>query len=291
MTPISRAPDDLSASVHPTIVAQISDPHVKRPGELAYGVVDTAAALARCVAFLNGLAPRPDIVVVTGDLVDFGRDEEYARFRDLMAPLAIRYVVLPGNHDARDAMRRAFGEHAYLPAHGPLDAALDMGDLRLLLLDSSVPGRPHGVVSDETLDWLATQLRAHPDRPTLVFLHHPPFVTGIRHMDVQNLANADALARVLDGHRQVRLVAAGHVHRTVLTSFAGVPAVIAPGTSHAVDFDLDPEGAPAFRLEVPGLYLHVWTPDREGGRLVSHALPIGDFPGPHPFFDAHGNLL
>jgi 3',5'-cyclic-AMP phosphodiesterase len=273
-----------------TLVAQISDPHIRRPGELAYGIVDTAAALRRCVTFLNELASRPDIVVVSGDLVDFGKLEEYEHFRSLMAPLAVRYVVLPGNHDERNAMRRAFPDQCF-PAEGPLNARVFANDLHILLLDSTVPARPHGILSDETLRWLDAELREHSARPTLIFLHHPPFLTGIRHMDVQNLRNAAALARVLQGHQQVRLLAAGHVHRIVLALFEGVPAVIAPGTSHAVAFDLDPRGPPAFQIETPGLYLHAWTASAEGGQLISHALSIGEHNGPHPFFDTGGNLL
>lgn len=280
-----------SAGAPRTIVAQISDPHIKRPGELAYGVVDTAAALRRCVATLNSLARRPDIVVVSGDLVDRGWDEEYDHFRDLMAALEIPYIVLPGNHDEREAMRRSFPDHAYLPKEGPLNSVTYVGEVALVLLDSSVPGRPYGVLDNGTLAWLDARLRDDATRPAFILLHHPPFATGIRHMDVQNLLNGEALASILSRHDRVRLVAAGHVHRTALTTLAGVPAVIAPGTSHAVAFDLDPLGPPAFRLEIPGFYLHAWTPDEYRGLLVSHALPVGEFDGPHPFFDATGKLL
>jgi 3',5'-cyclic-AMP phosphodiesterase len=279
-----------SAPAVSTLVAQISDPHIRRPGELACGMVDTAAALRRCVTFLNELTSRPDIVVVSGDLVDFGKKEEYAHFRKLMAPLAIPYVVLPGNHDERNAMRQAFSDRRF-SAEGPLNAHLFVDDLHILLLDSTVPAQPHGLLSDETLRWLDAELHEHSARPTLIFLHHPPFLTGIRHMDVQNLRNAAALASVLQGHQQVRLLAAGHVHRTILTLFKGVPAVIAPGTSHAVAFDLDPAGPPAFQIETPGLYLHAWMGSAEGGQLISHGMSIGDYHGPHPFFDADGKLL
>ena len=110
-------------------------------------------------------------------------------------------------------------------------------------------------------------------------------------MDVQNLLDAADLAEVVKSHPQVRLVAAGHVHRTAFTAFAGVPAVIAPGTSHAVALDLDPAGPPSFRLEPPGIYLHAWTPGAGFGTLVSHGIQIGSFGPPYPFFDADGRLL
>ncbi len=279
-----------STEVAQTIVAQISDPHIKRPGEVAYGVIDTAQALGRCVQFLNSLVPKPDIVVVSGDIADSGRDEEYRHFQELMAPLVIPFVILPGNHDDRAAIRRSFPAAADLRSEGPLNAVMRLDHLVLVLLDSSVPGEPHGFLGSDTLAWLDVRLCEDAESPALIFLHHPPFVTGIRHMDVQNLRNADALAEVVARHERVRLVAAGHVHRAAFTLFAGVPAVIAPGISHAVALDLDPAGLPAFRLETPGLYLHIWTRGDVTGQLVSHALPIGMFDGPYPFFDAEGRL-
>ena len=280
-----------STGVARAIVAQISDTHIKRPGEHAYRIIDTAQALRRCVQVLNGLAAKPDIVVVSGDIADQGGDDEYRHFQEIMAPLAMPFVIVPGNHDDRDAIRRSFPAHAYLAPEGPLNAMLRLDKLDLLLLDSTVPGEPHGYLNPETLTWLGTRLDEGREHPALIFLHHPPFLTGIRHMDVQNLRNADALAEIVARHRRVRLVASGHVHRAVLTLFAGVPAVIAPGTSHAVVLDLDPASPPAFRLETPGLFLHIWTPDDAGGQLVSHVAPIGMFDGPYPFFDPAGRLM
>ena len=270
-------------SVTQTIVAQISDPHIKRPGERAYGVVDTAEALRTCVAFLNDLRPRPSIVVVSGDLVDFGRPEEYRHFRELMLPLAIPFVILPGNHDDRQAMREAFPDHTYLTPAGPLNAHLEQDDIDILLVDSSVPAKPYGTLGPETVHWLDAKLGENPDRPALIFLHHPPILTGVEHMDVQNLLDADALAAVLRRRRRVRLVAAGHVHRTSFSCFAGVPVVTAMGVSHAVALDLDPTSPPAFRMEVPGIYLHRWTPrpgfrparqPRGPDRRVRRAVPV-----------------
>lgn len=96
-------------------------------------------------------------------------------------------------------------------------------------------------------------------------------------------------AFVLRRHKRVRLVAAGHVHRAVTTSFAGVPATICPAPNHAVDLDLAASRPPSFRIEPPAFHLHAWFADE--GRLVTHHVPIGDFDGPHPFFDASGRLL
>ncbi len=273
----------------PLLIAQISDLHIKSPGELAYGQVDTAAALTRCIADVNRFRPRPKLVVVTGDLVDGGREEEYAHLRGLLAPLELPMAAIPGNHDDRERFCRTFPEA--LAASGSTSRAIDVEGLLLLLLDSSVPGKDYGELDSATLAWLESQLAAHPDRATLVFLHHPPFATGIAHMDRQNLRNAADLAAIVQRRPQIRLIAAGHVHRAVTTLFAGVPASICPAPNHAVDLDLGNERMPALRVEPPAFHLHAWFAGGRFGNFVTHLVPIGDFPGPYPFFDAKGELL
>lgn len=275
----------------PLLIAQISDLHIKRPGALAYGKVDTAAALARCIAELNRFAPRPELVVISGDLADTPSVEEYDHLKALLAPLQIPFVAIPGNHDDRALMRAALPEQAYAPTGGALNLTRAVGDLDILLIDSSVPGKSHGLLDPDTLAWLEAALATSAGRPALLFLHHPPFVTGIGHMDVQNLRNADALADVLRRHPRARLIAAGHVHRATLTQFAGVTATICPAPNHAVALDLDAQLPPSFRIEPPAFHVHAWRPGGEFGELVTHLVPIGDFDGPYPFFGRDGKLL
>jgi 3',5'-cyclic AMP phosphodiesterase CpdA len=278
-------------STKPIIIAQITDLHIKAPGELAYGKVDTARALERCVDELNALQPRPDLVVISGDLADTPTPGEYEHLWRLLAPLKIPFIAVPGNHDSREMMRAAFPDRAYAQPSGALDQARMVGPLDVVLLDSHVPGKPHGLLEPVTLQWLDATLSSSLTRPALVFLHHPPFRTGIEHMDVQDLFNADELAEIIRRHPRVRLVAAGHVHRAALTTFAGTAATICPAPNHAVDLDLGELRAPSFRVEPPAFHLHVWFPDGEDGHLVTHQVPIGEFDGPHPFFGADGKLL
>jgi 3',5'-cyclic AMP phosphodiesterase CpdA len=193
-------------TVPAVLVAQISDLHIKRPGALAYGKVDTAAALTRCIGELNRLRPRPQIVVVTGDLADTPTADEYAHLNRLLAPLEIPIAVIPGNHDARALVRAAFPAQPYAQATDARNLLLAVGPLDLMLIDSSVPGAPHGLLDNDTLRWLDAKLSVSPARPALLFLHHPPFVTGIDHMDRQNLRNADDLASLLRRHARVRLI-------------------------------------------------------------------------------------
>lgn len=278
-------------SSSPIHIAQISDLHIKPPGTLAYRRVDTARALQRCVAALNEFSPAPDFVVISGDLADTPTAEEYDYLTRLLAPLKLPFAAIPGNHDSRELMRLAFPQAGYAFASGPLNQKLEVKGLDLLLLDSSVPGKPHGELDAPTLEWLDAMLASSTDRPALVFLHHPPFLTGIWHMDRQNLESSAELASIVERHPRLRLIAAGHVHRAALTVFAGRPATICPAPNHAVDLDLAELRQPSFKVEPPAFHLHSWFPGEGFGNIVTHQIPIGNFDGPHPFFGADGKLL
>jgi Icc protein len=278
-------------TTRPILIAQISDLHIKAPAVLAYRKVDTAAALTRCIAELNRFTPRPDFVAISGDLVDTRLPEEYEHLKTLLAPLEIPSAAVPGNHDDRAPLRAAFPHQAYASADGALNIAHQLGELDLVLIDSSVPGAAHGLLDAETLRWLDATLASSTTRPALLFLHHPPFVTGIAHMDRQNLRNGADLATILQRHPRARLVAAGHVHRATLTTFAGIAATICPAPNHAVALDLDAHLPPSFMIEPPAFHLHAWFPGDGFGSVVTHQVPIGDFAGPYPFRGPDGRLL
>ena len=266
-----------------TRVLQLSDTHVVAEGRLAYGVVDTGAALERCVTHVRDLLPRigpVDLVLVTGDLTDFGSPAEYVRFRDLVAPLHLPMLAVPGNHDDREAMRDALATSCRMPAAGRIDVAAGFDDLVVVGLDTTVDGRPHGHVAADSLDWLSGVLTDAGHRPVLVGLHHPPVDIGIGHMDVQKLDNPDALLAQLAGHRAPVTLVAGHVHRLTMRAIGGLSVVTAPSTAHAVAMDLRPGGPADLMLEPGGMLLH----EVRDGRIVTHCLPIGPFEGPYPFF-------
>ncbi|WP_175951809.1 phosphodiesterase [Burkholderia sp. BCC0405] len=272
------------------LLAQISDLHIKRPGQLAYRRVDTAAALARCIARLNALEPRPDAVLVTGDLTDFGHDEEYGHLRGLLATLEIPYYLMIGNHDDRAGLRRAFADRAELQEGEFVQYALDVGAVRVLALDSQVPGASHGDLCDARLAWLAAQLDAARDRPVIVALHHPPFVAGIGHMDKLRLAPAASakLDALLRGHPNVERVLCGHVHRTMFTRFGGTIAAAVPSPAHQVAFDLRTDAPSAFRLEPPAFAVHRYAPDTG---MTSHHVYVDEGAGPYPFYEPTGELV
>lgn len=278
-------------SLKPVRIAQISDLHIKPPGSLAYGKVDTAHALERCVAALNEFDPAPDFVVISGDLADTPSADEYQHLTRLLAPLKLPFAGIPGNHDSRELMRAALPSASYAFPAGALNQKIEVDGLDLLLLDSSVHGKPHGQLDAPTLQWFEDTLAAAPDRPALLFLHHPPFKAGIWHMDRQNLHNANEFAPIIRRHPRVQLIATGHIHRAALTMFAGVATTICPAPNHAVDLDLAKLRVPSFKVEPPAFHLHSWFPGEGFGTVVTHQVPIGTFDGPHPFFGDDGNLL
>jgi Icc protein len=261
------------------LVAQITDTHIRRPGDLAYGVVDTALYLERAVAALTRLDPAPDLAVVTGDLVDAGEAEEYAHLRALLAPLAMPVFVIPGNHDAREPLRHAFAADGYLPRDGFLQYTVEDWPLRIVALDTLIPGETGGELCRERLSWLDHALAAAPERPTLILMHHPPFVTGIGHMDRIGLAGIPRFAEIVARHPQVERILCGHLHRAIDRRFAGTVAGTAPSTAHQVALDLAPAAPLAFTFEPPGYQLHYWS---EADGLVTHTALIGDWPRLHP---------
>jgi 3',5'-cyclic-AMP phosphodiesterase len=274
------------------LIAQISDSHIVARGKLfrcpaqgaapdaerVYYEFDTGPYLARAVAALNALMPRPDIVVFTGDLVDHGDPDEYARLRDLLAPLAMPAFVIPGNHDAREPLRDAFHGDGYLPAEGYLQYTVEEFPLRLVALDTLVPGQHHGTLCAERLQWLERTLAAQPERSTLILLHHPPFATGITYMDNYGLESAGVLGEIVARHPQVERILCGHLHRAIDIRFAGTVAGTAPSTAHQIRINLVPDARLSFNFEPPGYQLHLWR----DGALVSHTAVFGDWPAPEP---------
>lgn len=272
------------------LIAQITDTHIKLPGKLAYRKVDTAAMLERCVAHLAALKQQPDLILLTGDLVDLGRPEEYDHLKAILAPLRQRIIAIPGNHDDRDAMRDAFAAGGYLPREpgSVLQFAID-GDypLRIIGLDTLIPGQGGGELCAARLGWLDATLQQKPDAPTLVMMHHPPFVTGIGHMDKIGLKGADDFEAIVARHPQIRLILCGHLHRVIRADIGGRPALTCPSPAHQVALDIDAEAPSRFTMEPPGYMLHWW----HDGRLVSHTVAIGDYDGPHPFHGPDGRLI
>jgi 3',5'-cyclic AMP phosphodiesterase CpdA len=266
----------------PLLIAQISDLHIRPPGERVQGRVDTAAMLARCVAKILSLRQPPHAVIASGDLVDVARPDAYERLRELLSPLAMPVYLMPGNHDDRAMMRSAFPARVGSGAGSPfVQYAVEDLPLRLVLLDSVEEGRDEGRLCEERLRWLDETLSAAPAKPTLVFIHHPPFTTLVDGMDRIGLVHGRAvLAATLGRHPQVEALLCGHVHRPIVTRFAGTIAVTAPSVAHQIALDFR-RGEPArFTFEPPAFLLHAWTPD---SGVVTHTVYCDDASGPYDF--------
>lgn len=261
------------------LIAQISDTHIVPAGRLMCGRVDTARHLEQAVAHILALDPRPDLVLATGDLVDAGGPEEYARLRSILAPLPMPIHVIPGNHDARDTLRAAFSDHAYLQQGDFIQYAIEEYPLRLIALDTLVPGKPHGELCDARLAWLEARL-AESKRPTILFMHHPPFACGIEEFDSASLTEgAGRLAELIRRNPHVERILCGHVHRPIQMRWAGTLASVGPSTAHQATLDLRPDVPISFTMDPPAVALHHWY---KGG-LVTHLSYVGDYDGPYPF--------
>ncbi|HUR87456.1 MAG TPA: phosphodiesterase [Ramlibacter sp.] len=261
------------------LIAHISDMHVTPKGRLAYGRVDTGAMLRSAISQLNRIAPRPDLVLMTGDLAAHGEVEAYAHLREILAELQMQYLVIGGNHDDAENLRAAFHDHNYLPAQGFIQYAVDDYPLRIVAVDTVVRGQVLGSLCDTRLAWLDRTLGEKPSTPTLLMMHHAPFVTGLAHSDELCLERVEELERVISRHPQIERILCGHVHRAVQVRFGGTFASSCPSTAHQSCLDLRENGKDMFTLEPPGFQLHRW----HNQRLFTYTLNVGTFEGPFPF--------
>ncbi|NJM97508.1 MAG: phosphodiesterase [Phormidesmis sp. RL_2_1] len=261
------------------LIAHISDLHVLVPGDLAYNVVNTNPLVESAIAHMANLSP--EIVVITGDLVHNAQIAEYQRLKSILSQLTMPVYLLPGNHDNRDLIRQVFTEHTYLPRTGCLQYTVEGHPLRLIMLDTNVPGKGHGELDSDRIDWLDQQLSHHPHQPTLLFMHHPPFNTGIDLMDSIGLISHQALAAVVKKYDCIERIGCGHTHRPIQTRWAGTLAYTVPSPVHQVSLDLStPSQASTFTMEPPAYQIHLWNSDRG---LVSHLQYVNAYEGPYPF--------
>lgn len=263
------------------IIAQISDLHIRCEGKLLCDRVDTAAMLRRCVEHLASLPMRPSMLLATGDLTDGGTPAEYQTLKALLAPLQLPVYLIPGNHDDRDALREGFADHPWLAQSRPfVHYAIEDWPLRIVALDTSVPGCEGGQLCADRLAWLEATLAAEPAKSTLVMMHHPPFRTWMAGMDAIGLEAPEPFCAVIARHPQVERIVCGHLHRHIEARIGRVPVSVCPGAAHQIALDLAPGSPARFSLEPPGYLLHLW---RAGEGMVTHSVPVGSFPGPYEF--------
>jgi 3',5'-cyclic AMP phosphodiesterase CpdA len=266
-------------------IMQLSDFHVRGDNRLSFRIVDTRRCLDEAIAHLKNLEQKPDVLVLTGDLADNGDPKAYHILHEAVSSLGWPTFAIPGNHDRRDRMRDIFSEWCPAdPGVAPyLCYTVEDGPVRLVMIDTTHPGSHDGHCHPPVMAWLDKTLAQRPDVPTLLFMHHPPFATGLPVMDVP-VENAEALAAIIRKNPQTRLCC-GHIHRPILGQWAGVLAATAPAISMQMEFDLSEKGGDEFRMETPGYLLHHW----KQGVLNTHVCQIAtqaSFAGPYPFVDS-----
>jgi len=264
------------------LIAHLSDLHICPPGRLALTVSDTIGMTRRAFAALAALPVRPDVLVITGDLTESGLPEEYALVRTLLDELGLPTLLIPGNHDVREAMIAGLdlGPHADL-AGGFIQFCADIEGIRLIGLDTLLPGSSAGAICDARLDRLERALSEAEGRPVILFTHHPPFSCGLAYMDAVMLKDGAArLTEIVSRHPAIERVLSGHHHRPVQVRYAGTIGQVVPGVAHQVILDLEPGAQARFLMEPPAFMLHIWQP---GTGLISHTAYVGAFEGPYSF--------
>jgi Icc protein len=233
-----------------TLVGHLTDTHVVPRGDSLFGI-DTVAQLEAAVDDMARLNPRPDVVVVTGDVTARGERDAYVVALDLLERLELPLLVVPGNHDDRAAFVEVFRPH--LIDGGFVQEVLDVGELRVVAVDTLDEGRDGGSLSEERLAALGDVLDDAPGRPTVVCMHHPPFATGIEWMDEAGLEGVTNFERLIASHPQVGLIACGHIHRSISSNLGQTRVAVAPSTAFEVHLDLGHDrgvvaGPPAYAL-------------------------------------------
>ncbi|MFK7916705.1 MAG: phosphodiesterase [Ilumatobacter sp.] len=271
----------MALSTSPVLIGQLTDTHVIAPlGETNESYVDNNARLDAAVESINAESPGLDVVLVTGDLTDTAHPEAFVALAASLERIEVRVLPLPGNHDRRSLVRDTFpdagwvdGEHA--------SWVHDIDGVRIIGLDSTRPGYAGGEFDDERVAFLDAALAARHDGPTLLAMHHPPFLTGIDWMDGAGFVGLDRFTEVLAAHPGVvdRIVC-GHLHRPAVSSVAGVAAQVGMSTVQHVALQLDDDGGPALIHDPVGYQIHRVTP----GSIVTHARYIDT--GAQPFVPA-----
>ena len=254
------------------IIAQITDMHVVEEGVLCGGSIPTNDMLRSAVYRINNLDPPVDLVLATGDLVEHGkREAEYHVLKSILCELSAPVFVIPGNHDQRDMIRKVFPENDHYPrGNGPLNYVIDTPLLSLIGLDTSVPGSPEGKMDYQGLAWLKAALTSRLNRPTLIFMHHPPFRTGIWWMDAVGLFGGKNMAERVSQFDNIKRIICGHIHRSISANWAGTTVSVAPSTAHQLVLDLSDNHFLEMSYEPPGFDLHVW----DGETIISHNCPV-----------------
>ncbi len=264
------------------LIAHLTDLHIRPKGLPAYRVSETNMMSAQAVNVIRALDPAPDCVIISGDLTDCGLNEEYELLKELLRPLKMPVYLIPGNHDRRNVFRQELADFPGVTSDPEfVQYVVDEYPVRLIALDTLVSGKSHGALTRSSLEWLDKTLAMVPAKPTIIFMHHPPFECGIRHMDaIRLLDGAEDMKAIISRHGQVERILCGHHHRPIHTRWAGTICSTGPAATHQVTLDLRLDDPGSMVMEPPAFQLHFWSAEMG---LVSHIALVERYPGPFPF--------
>ncbi len=256
------------------IIAQITDTHIVPKGQSYKNMpeTDTANRLKLVVERINELNPLPDVVLFTGDAIDKGGRDAYRHLKDLLKPLLMPVYIIPGNHDDRENMRDAFSDKSYMPKDGNIHYVIDEYPVRLIALDTNVPGQEYGLLSQDQLSWLEEKLKENTTKPTLIFMHHFPMKVGQKRIDEMECQVEGDFEKLIESSPNVIRIVAGHYHRTSAALYGGKLFYIAPSVASGHHFNTAEDMfVTAIDLTNPYFTLHDW---RGGLRMFTESVQV-----------------
>lgn len=282
-------------------IFQLSDFHLRGDGKLSFQKADTIKSLKVTIDYFSKMKEYelPEFFIISGDLADGGTLEGYTLLKKYLDLLPRPYFVLPGNHDKREFFYDFFKKEA------PIDKkigkyicyTLENYPVRIIVVDTSMPNCHWGGLSEEVEKWLDEKLNENLEKPTLVFTHHPPFVSGLPAMD-EGFKNADKFAKILKKHKNLRLCC-GHMHTGIFTIWKGIPCVTCPPVAMLMEVDFRKKispyvtekekeenfkgGGDRFFLGNPAYLIHDLLDENQ---INTHYVIIpseADYSGPWPF--------
>jgi hypothetical protein len=216
----------------------LSDTHLGTEGERPFGT-DTAGNLRAVAARIRDMGVQPAFFVLSGDVSVDGSEASYHFAKRLLdeelGPFGVPVLLTPGNHDLRLPFRHVLLGQAATDEQEKAPTSQEISGLRVVVLDSHVPGAEHGELGAVQLAWLERELARPAERGHLVVVHHPSAGKGLPSPDDSMLVDGPALGAVLARHPSVLGMLCGHVHLSGVTTFAGTLHVTVPAVAYLLD--------------------------------------------------------
>jgi len=264
------------------LIIQISDTHIVLPNKKSYGIADTAKNLSDCINAINALEPKVDVVLVTGDISNNGQDQELLHAKSILDKLNAPYYVIPGNHDHRENLRSIYLDKSCpVATNSPfINYVIDQYEVRLIALDSTIPEQSGAELCPERLEWLEQQLAKNPEKPTLLFMHHPPVKCGVLETDIDGFIGADLLGNIVEKYTCIKAILCGHIHLQAHVNWRNTVVSIAPSTQMRLMLDLTMQKESHFYLNKPAFQMHYWTAEKN---LISYPVLVHKKKKPYLF--------